>query len=153
MEIRRARDDDYVEIADLRQSTIRSVNAKDYPEQVIYRWSSTSKAEDFRESDRQCKRWVALENSRLVGFCEHTFACEISRVYVHKDHLRQGIGSRLLKVAEDSLRQEGCLHIRIESTLTAKEFYEINGYKVTERTTYNGDVNAPVYVMLKEITK
>ncbi|MDQ2652192.1 MAG: GNAT family N-acetyltransferase [Chloroflexota bacterium] len=153
MEIRRARDEDYVEIADLRQSTIRSVNAKDYPEQVINRWSSTSKAEDFRESDGQCKRWMALEDGKVIGFCEHTFACEISRVYVHKDHLRKGVGSRLLKVAEDSLKEQGCLHIRIESTITAKEFYASNGYEVIERTTYFGDEHAPVYVMSKAITE
>jgi putative acetyltransferase len=153
MEIRQARDEDYVEIADLRQSTIRSVNSNDYPEQVIYRWSSTNEAEDFREIASQCKRWVALDNNTIIGFCEHTFACEISRVYVHKDHLRKGVGSRLLTVAEDSLREQGCLKIRIESTVTAKEFYEINGYEVNERTTYNGEENAPVYVMSKKITE
>ena len=151
MEIRRTRDEDYVEMADLRRSTIRRVNSSDYPEHVIHAWSSTLEAEDFRESASQCKRWVALASNDIVGFCEHTFACEISRVYVHQDHLRKGVGSRLLKVAEDSLKNQGCLQIRIESSITARAFYEAHGYEVLERTTYCGDEHAPVYIMSKAI--
>ena len=153
MEIRRARDADYEEIADLRQCTIRRVNSRDYPEDVIDSWSSMVDADDFRESANQCKRWVALENDKVVGFCEHSFACEISRVYVHKDHLRRGVGSRLLKAAEDSLREQGCLQICVESTVTAKEFYEVHGYEVIERTSHNSDEKAPIYVMSKAITE
>jgi GNAT superfamily N-acetyltransferase len=153
MEIRRTRDEDYVAIADLRRSTIRCVNSNDYPEQVINGWSSTVEAKDLGESASQCKRWVAIENNNVVGFCEHTLACEIARVYVQTDHLRKGIGSGLLKVAEDSLKEQGCLQISIESTITAKEFYSVNGYEVIERTTHNGDEKAPVYVMSKTITE
>jgi hypothetical protein len=67
---------------------------------------------------------VALDEDKIIGFCEHTFECEISRMYVHKDHLRKGIGSRLLEIAEASLRTLGCKEIQIESTVTAKDFYE-----------------------------
>ena len=151
MEIRRTTDEDYVEMADLRKNTIRSVNANDYPEHVIHTWSSTLEADDLRAGASQCKRWVALAGNDIVGFCEHTFACEISRVYVHKDHLRKGVGSSLLKVAEDSLKDLGCLQIRIESSITARAFYETHGYEVIERTTYCGDEHAPVYIMSKAI--
>ena len=151
MEIRRTRDEDYVEMADLRKNTIRSVNANDYPEHVIHTWSSTLEADDLRAGASHCKRWVALAGNDIVGFCEHTFACEISRVYVHKDHLRKGVGSSLLKVAEDSLKDLGCLQIRIESSITARAFYETHGYEVIERTTYCGDEHAPVYIMSKAI--
>ena len=89
----------------------------------------------------------------MAGFCEHNFSCEISRVYVHKDHLRKGVGSGLLTAAEHSLRELGCLQIRIESTVTAKEFYEIHGYEVTGSATYDGDENVPVYVMSKRIAE
>lgn len=153
MEIRRACDADLVELADLRQDTIRRVNAQDYPGHVISRWFSSVNADDFRESASQCERWVALEEQTIIGFCEHTFACEISRVYVHKDHLRKGVGSRLLKVAEESLKEHGCHHIRVDSTITARAFYESHGYTVMERTTYDGDEHAPVYTMAKTVAE
>lgn len=153
MEIRRARDEDYVGMANLRQSTIRKVNSRDYPEHIIDRWSSTISAEDFLETASQCRRWVAMENDELAGFCEHNFSCEISRVYVHMDHLRKGVGSRLVTAAEHSLKESGCKQIRVESTVTAKEFYEIHGYEVIGSATYDGDKNVPVYVMSKRIAE
>src|SRR3989344_2270005 len=128
MKIRLVRDQDYPAIARLRRQTIRNVNSKDYSEDVIHNWSAKTGAQDFRESAETCKRWVAVENERIIGFCEHTFECEVSRMYVHKDHLRKGVGSRLLEVAEASLLKQGCKEINIESTVTAKEFYEKNGY-------------------------
>ena len=151
MEIRRTRDEDYVEMADLRKNTIRSVNANDYPEHVIHTWSSTLEADDLRAGASQFKRLVALAGNDIVGFCYHTFAFEISLVYVHKDHLRKGVGSSLLKVAEYSLKDLGCLQIRIESSITARAFYETHGYEVIERTPYCGHEHAPAYIMSKAI--
>jgi putative acetyltransferase len=152
MEIRRARDEDYVEMAALRRSTIRSVNANDYPEHVIASWSATTDAEDLLESSSRCLRWVARDRNMIVGFCEHTRKCEISRLYVHKDHLRRGVGSSLLNVAEESLRRRGCVQVRVESTVTAKAFYEVHGYEVNERASWDGDASVPVYIMSRRIT-
>ncbi len=152
MRIRRARDTDYAEIARLRRQTIRSVNSKDYPEDVIHSWSAKAGARSFRESADTCKRWVALEKEKIVGFCEHSFECELSRIYVHKDALRKGVGSRLLGVAEASLQKQGCKVVILESTITAKEFYKKNGYKVLSKTFYQEKENEPVYKMSKKLS-
>ncbi|MBI3619424.1 GNAT family N-acetyltransferase [Candidatus Peregrinibacteria bacterium] len=152
MRIRQARLEDSAEIALLRRQTIRHVNANDYPEEVIESWSVKVGAQDFRKSADTCKRWVALEKERIIGFCEHNDACELSRMYVHKDHLRKGVGSRLLKVAEASLEKQGCAEINIESTVTAKNFYERNGYKVLQKTTYKEDTKQPIYKMSKKFS-
>jgi putative acetyltransferase len=130
MDIRPAQEEDYSDIAQLRAQTIRSVNAKDYPEDIIEHWSAKVGVEDFRNTANACKRWVAVKTGKIIGFCEHTFDGEISRMYVHKNHLREGIGSQLLEVAENSLRQQGCKEVQIESTITAKSFYENNGYEL-----------------------
>ena len=58
---------------------------------------------------------------------------------MHKDYLRKGVGSRLLKLAEESLKTHGCTEIRVELTVTAKDFYEKNGYKVVESATHKED--------------
>ena len=113
MKIRRVRDEDYEEIARLRRQTIRNVNSKDYEEEVINNWSAKVDAQSFRESASTCKRWVATEKNKIIGFCEHNFLGEISRIYVHKNHLRKGIGSCMLKVAETSLQKQGCQEISI----------------------------------------
>ena len=150
MKIRLARDDDYSAMARLRKQTIRHVNSQDYSENVIFNWSAKGNTHSFRIAAMDCKRWVAVDNNKIVGFSEHNFKGELSRIYVHKDYLRQGVGSRLLKIAEDSLAQQGWKEINIESTITAKYFYEKNGYKVIMKTRSEGD-NAPVYKMLKQL--
>lgn len=106
MDIRLVQDRDYAAIARLRRQTIRHVNVKDYAEDVIESWSAKTTTQDFRNSAHEYKRWVALEGEQIIGFCEHTFTCEISRLYVHKDHLRKGVGSRLVAVAEQSLQKK-----------------------------------------------
>jgi len=149
MRIRRARDEDYAEMARLRRQTIRHVNARDYSTEIIHGWSAKGGAQTLRASAAKCQRWVALDRDRIVGFAEHRFTCELSRIYVHKDHLRKGIGSRLLAVAEDSLARQGCKEIRVESTATAKDFYTKNGYNLIAKGAHED--GGPIFRMLKEI--
>jgi len=150
MRIRLVRDADYPEITRLRRQTIRTVNSNDYSEDIIQDWTTQANTQTFRNNAHKHKRWVAIEKNKIIGFCDHNFACELSRVYVHKDHLRKGVGSRMLAVAEKSLRKLGCKEVRIESTITAKKFYEKNGYKVLKKTFYKTkNMRSTVYKMSK----
>jgi N-acetylglutamate synthase-like GNAT family acetyltransferase len=151
MKIRAARSEDYVGMARLRRQTIRFVNSRDYSEQIIRSWSAKGSTREFRESAVKCKRWVALDKGKIIGFCEHSFECELSRIYVHKNHLRQGVGSRLLKIAEVSLRGHGCSEITVESTTTAKSFYTANGYNIINKSIYKGRKRQPIYIMIKQL--
>jgi putative acetyltransferase len=148
MAIRRARNEDYAAIARLRRQTIRHVNAKDYPQDVVRRWSVKENARTLRASAAGCKRWVALDRDKIVGFCEHDFDGALSRIYVHKDHLGRGVGSRL----QTSLKKQGCTEIRLESTIAAKGFYAAKGYKVVEKAAYGESANEPIYKMLKKLS-
>ena len=64
-------------------------------------------AGSLRMSGAGCKRWVAVERSRIVGFCEHSFDGMLSRIYVHKDRLGTGIGTRLLQRRHHILELRG----------------------------------------------
>jgi putative acetyltransferase len=147
--VRLARDGDCAAIARLRRQTIRHVNARDYPADVIRRWATKENARTLRASGGDCKRWVAVDQGTIVGFCEHSFDGVLSRIYVHKDRLGAGIGSRLLAVAEASLKRVGCKRIRLESTVTAKGFYAAKGYRIVRKDTYGE--NEPVYKMRKTL--
>jgi putative acetyltransferase len=131
MKIRAAKDDDYAAMARLRRQTIRAVNSKDYPDAVIRSWSARIGAQDLRQSAETHKRWVALDKGQIIGFCEHDHTGELSRIYVHKNHLRKGVGSRLLEVAEHSLAKRGCNEIRVESTVHEED--NAPAYKMRKR--------------------
>lgn len=152
MKIRLARDEDYAAVARLHRQTIRNINSKDYPQDIIHVWSARTSAKKFRESTDKYKRWVAMDNDKIIGFCEHNYECELWGLYVHKDYLGKGVGSRLLKIAEDSLEKQGCKKITIKSTITAKIFYQKNGYKVLKKTTHEmEDKKVPIYIMSKKL--
>jgi putative acetyltransferase len=151
MSIRPVRDGDYAAIARLRRQTIRQVNARDYPDEAIRRWSAKESAATLRASADRHRRWVAVERGRIVGFCEHDLGGALSRLYVHKDHLRKGIGTRLLAVAEDSLRSLGFAHVTLDATVTARDFYVANGYRQSRCVAHQGDRSEPVYRMRKRL--
>ena len=56
-----------------------------------------------------------------------------------------------MKVAEDSLKKQGCKEIKIESTLTAKNFSIKNGYKFTKEISCTENNNATVFLMSKKL--
>ena len=151
MAIRPVRDGDYAAIARLRRQTIRHVNAPDYPAAVIRRWSAKENAATLRASAGGYRRWIAVERGRIVGFCEHDLRGMLSRLYVHKDHLREGIGSRLLAAAEASLKTLGFSEAMLEATVTARDFYVANGYKLIRRAIHQRDRRAPIYHMRKRL--
>lgn len=151
--IRLACDKDYVELARLHRQTIRKVNSKDYPQDIVHVWSGRTNAQRFRESASKCKRWVAIKNNKIIGFCDHNFKCELWGLYIHKDFVDQGIGSDLLREAEKSLKKQGCKRIKIKSTITAKNFYQKNGYEVIKKGFHKiENKKMLIYFMRKNIS-
>ncbi|HYE59945.1 MAG TPA: GNAT family N-acetyltransferase [Candidatus Kapabacteria bacterium] len=153
MRIRLAREEDYVALARLHRTTIRRVNSKEYAPDIIRVWSSKKSAKRFRDSAPLCKRWVAVEKGKLVGFCDHNLTGELWGLYVHKDHLGTGVGSRLLKKAEESMKKLGWKEVRLKSTITAKDFYRKHGYLVIRKALHDiRGTKVPVYIMKKNLT-
>ena len=152
MKIRFARDKDYAAIARLHRQTIRNVNSKDYPEDMILVWSSQTNAKKFRDNAKRCKRWVAVQDNKIVGFCDHNLDGEFWGLYVHKNYIGQGIGSRLLKNAEKSLQKGGKKKNVIRATITAKDFYKKQGYKVVKKAFHvRENKRLPIFIMSKKL--
>lgn len=150
MKIRLAQDKDYAAIARLHRATIKHINSKDYPEDVISVWAGRTNVRRFRNNAAKVKRWVAVENDKIIGFCDHNYQCELDGLYIHKDFQGKGVGKKLLKVAEDSMKKLGCKKIKIISTITAKTFYQKNSYKVIKRKLHQiEDKKAKVFIMSK----
>ena len=151
MAVRLARDGDSAAIARLRRQTIRHVNARDYPDDVIRRWSAKENAATLRAGADLYRRWVMVQGGRIVGFCEHDLHGALTRLYIHKDHLRKGIGSRLLAVAERSLKALGFSVATLEATVTARDSYAANGYRLVRHAAHQGDAAEPVFRMRKRL--
>ena len=137
MKIRLSNDQDCAEIARVHRATIRHINSKDYPENIIKAWAGRTSAKRFRDSLlKGAKRWVAVDKDKIVGFVDHGKGDELWGLYVHKNYIGKGVGSKLLEIAEDSLKKQGAKNIKTESTITARPFYEKHGYKFIKKNLH-----------------
>ncbi len=153
MRIRKATLADAAELARLHKATIRSVNKKDYSPQEIEVWSKRTSAQRFRSAHSLAIRYVAVDNGKIVGFSD--FKKEHPEtfwgLYVHKDHIGKGIGSRLMKKMEEVARKMGAKKFVLSATKTAKAFYEKQGFTVIKKSKHPiENQKLDVYVMEKE---
>jgi ribosomal protein S18 acetylase RimI-like enzyme len=74
---------------------------------------------------------MALRDGQLVAFCAFT-PDSVMQLYVHVDHLGQGVGSRLLDHAKAASGGRLWLYTFVTNT-RAQRFYERHGFEVVER--------------------
>lgn len=74
---------------------------------------------------------IALRDGELVGFGAFTPE-SVLQLYVHVDHLGQGIGTRLLALAKAN--SDGTLWLyTFDANTNAQRFYERHGFAIVER--------------------
>jgi GNAT superfamily N-acetyltransferase len=99
--------------------------------------------------------FLVAETPRLTiaGFVSLNAATrEVEYVYVHPDHLRTGLGRRLIEAIETQARRRKIRKVRLISSLNALGFYERIGF-VAEQTiirTLRG-VDVPCVIMSKRL--
>lgn len=114
-------------------------------------WSKRVSAKKHRDSSKNRRKFVAIENGKILGYAEYT-KDEIMGLYIHKEHLRKGVGTRLLKRLEKDAREHDIKKLKCTSTITAHRFYENNGYKRLRKTKFRiGGELLTVYRMEKKI--
>ncbi len=83
--------------------------------------------------------FVAMSEGRVSGTIIAGYDGHRGWIYslaVHPDFRNQGVASKLLSVAEESLTKRGCVKINlqvVEGNQDAQQFYEIHGYSVEKR--------------------
>ena len=139
--LRPFRQDDAPALLALHRDTIRRVNSRDYSPEQIAAWAS----DDIDPADwggRFAGQFVlvAEEDGRPVGFAELRADGHIGRVYVSADHQRRGIGRQLLAAVVAEARTFALARLFTEASITARPFFEAQGFTVLARQleTYDG---------------
>lgn len=125
---------DIPELTKLYQRTVLHINRNDY---------STEEVEDWASCGNNFKHWADLinklyfivaenEESLLVGFASISSEGYLHSMFIHKDHQRQGIASLLYQDIEDFSYRNNIQSITSEVSITAKGFFEKQGFKVDE---------------------
>ncbi|GGW71597.1 putative acetyltransferase [Winogradskyella epiphytica] len=134
IEIRQATLDDIPEITAIFRNTITHINAKDYNEKQISVWSYG--ADDIEEWKKRIKNYyfiVAEMNTNIVGFAYLKNGNYFDGIYVHKDHLRQGIGSKLLRIIESQVMMNDYEVMKSDVSKTALPFFDNRYFEVIKK--------------------
>ena len=102
----------------------------DNDQEILAQWLENKTPANVRwwiESDRSYCVVAVNAQSQVLGFASIAGA-EIMLNYVVPEVLHRGIGKSMLQALETQAIACGVDHIRVVSSIPAKEFYERNGY-------------------------
>ena len=107
----------------LFRETVLHVNARDYTREEVEDWASCGDSMEHMKDLLARNDYVAALNERdeIIG---------LRSLFVHKDYQQVGVGSLLLSAVEKRAREYGVAEITSEVSLTARPFFEKNGYEV-----------------------
>lgn len=132
--IRRASPDDVEAIRNAHRRSVLDLAAKDYPPEVVALWATNRTPESIqRQKDAIAREaqivWVAEANGKIEGFAVlDPDKGTLSAIYVSGLISGNGAGKALLHALETEARRIGLHKLSLDSSITARPFYEKHGY-------------------------
>lgn len=121
---------DCEKLAELFYQTVHSVNSKDYTKEQLDVWATGTV--DLKEWDKSFLKHytiVAIENNEIVGFGDMDESGYMDRLFVHREHQREGIASAICDKLEQAVSVR---KIITHSSITARPFFEHRSYRVIQ---------------------
>lgn len=133
-QIRRAEHRDAEAIIIAHVSSIREVCAKDYTPEQIKAWAGRKfKANLWCQTMDRDLVWVVEVEGIVRGYGHLAIMgegkAEVMGLYLAPEALGKGAGKELFKMILTEARKNGASDIELHSTLTAKTFYERQGFR------------------------
>ena len=128
MLIRPYRHADCGTLAELFYDTVHSVNTADYTPGQVDAWATGEV--DLAGWDRTLSAHASLvaeEGGEIVGFADMDAGGYLDRLYVHRDHQREGIATALCDALETRVAAPA---FSTHASITARPFFEGRGYRV-----------------------
>lgn len=132
--IRTATLEDIPELNQLYQGTVLYINRKDYSIEEVEDWASCGNDLKHIADLVNNLYFIVAENekSQIVGFASIRKDGYLHSMFIHKDYQRQGIASLLYHDIESFAYKNNIQLIFSEVSITAKGFFEKQGFKVDE---------------------
>jgi putative acetyltransferase len=123
-------------IARLFYETVRSVNRAEYSEEQVEAWAPAvpdQQAWHARMSEPERRTLVAEEDDEVGGFAELEDDGHLDMIYLRGVAMGRGVGRRLYEAVEGEARGSGVGRIFAEASITARPFFERNGFRVVRK--------------------
>ncbi|QZP09919.1 GNAT family N-acetyltransferase [Caenibius sp. WL] len=132
--MRAYRSQDLDGVIDVFIRAIRHTASKDYSPAQIDAWAQADRP---LWSERRMSRptWVADVDGRPIGFTDLEPDGHIDKMYVDPHYVGRGVAKQLLLTVEAQARTHSLTRLHSEVSLTARPFFERNGFRVVEPET------------------
>lgn len=133
LKIRPYRPSDLEGLIQLFTTSVRQVASRDYTAAQIEAWAPLAVNRDQWAARLGAKpTFVAERASEIAGFSDLEADGRIDMMFVHADHQRQGVARALLAHIVLKASEQGISSLFTEASLTAKPFFEQQGFVVLE---------------------
>ena len=145
---------DLHKVMQLFYDTVHHVCVEDYSPEQLEVWAPDElDRKAWEKSLRSNICFVAEYKKQIIGFGDlKPGAGEINRLYTHKDYQGRGVARSILARLERTARKYKQATLRVESSLTGKDFYQSQGFICKD--ILSGYLNEQVffnYLMEKEL--
>lgn len=139
------------EIADLFHDSVHYIGRFHYTKEEIEAWAPTPP--DYKKWSERLnhkKPYLAVRDSKVIGFIELESNGHIDCLYTHKDFQRCGVARSLYLHLEKEAKAKGIKRLYVEASHIAKPFFEKQNFKLVKKNTVvrNG-VKLPYFKMEK----
>jgi len=129
MEIVEYTADKAMEVIELFQGSVHEAGKEFYSAEQLEAWSPTPPDYNLWVSYLNLiEPSLLMKNEKILGFLGFEENGHVDRLYVHKDHLRQGVATMLYQHAEQFALSEGIEKLFTEASYLAKPFFEKMGF-------------------------
>jgi putative acetyltransferase len=155
IEIRKYHPEDVQALANIYFNTIHKINIQHYTEEQVNVWAPKSclEIEGWANKFLRTKPFIAVIGNKIVGFAEFEPNGHIDCFYCHHDWIGNGVGKALMKAIFEKAREYKVDTIFSEVSITAKPFFEKQGFKVVaEQIVVKKGVKLTNYKMEKRLS-
>ena len=154
IELQRYQSGEAAALAELFYQTVHAVCTEDYTPAQLDAWADGRV--NIAAWDRSFLRHhtlVARMDGEIVGFADLD-GRYLDRLYVHKEHQRQGVATALAQALEGQAAAQGQVRMTTHASITARPFFEKRGYRVIkEQQVERKGVLLTNFVMEKTLDK
>jgi putative acetyltransferase len=127
---------DAPEIVRLFYETVRSVNRAHYSDRQVMAWApGVPDPGEWHARMAGRKTLVAEKGGEVVGFAELEDDGHLDMLYLREDAVGRGVGGGLYGAVERVARADGIRRIFTEASITARPFFERQGFRVVREQT------------------
>lgn len=152
--IRDYQPNDVQALAQIFYNTIHLINIQHYTQEQVDVWAplSSLEAKGWRKKFSRTKPFIAIVKDQIVGFAEFEPDGHIDCFYCHHEWIGKGVGSALMQAIFEKAKKNKIAHIFSEVSITAKPFFEKQGFRVvTEQTVVRKGVELRNFKMERTV--